>query len=88
MQINTAAKAVNRVERFETDNGRLGYWVTWRYIGMPFFLSPNERFHEFIESVDPTSGEKVTEYIGWETYGGLPAFIIKYMIHDCFRDSF
>ncbi|KAJ4132285.1 hypothetical protein NW765_014108 [Fusarium oxysporum] len=55
---------------------------------MPFFLSHNERIHEFIESVDPTSGEKVTEYIGWETYGGLAALIIKYTIYDRFRDSF
>ncbi|EGU76961.1 hypothetical protein IWW34DRAFT_736528 [Fusarium oxysporum f. sp. albedinis] len=85
---NTAAETVDRVERFETDDGRLGYRVTWRYIGMPFFLSHNERIHEFIESVDPTSGEKVTEYIGWETYGGLAALIIKYTIYDRFRDSF
>ncbi|KAF9775750.1 hypothetical protein IL306_006124 [Fusarium sp. DS 682] len=85
---NTAAEIVDRVERFETDDGRLGYRVTWRYIGMPFFLSHNERVHEFIESIDPGNGQKVTEYIGWETFGGLAAFIIKYTIYDRFRESF
>ncbi|EWG54657.1 hypothetical protein FVEG_17353 [Fusarium verticillioides 7600] len=60
-QTNTAAETVDRVERFEADDGRLGYRVAWRYIAMPFFLSHNERIHEFIETVDPTSGEKMEQ---------------------------
>ncbi|KAM0542379.1 hypothetical protein ACHAPJ_012846 [Fusarium lateritium] len=85
---NTAAEIVDRVERFETDDGRLGYRVTWRYIGMPFFLTHNERVHEFIESKDLVNGQKVTEYIGWETFGGLTAFLIKYLFSGFFIPAF
>jgi hypothetical protein len=85
---NTATEYVDRVERFETEDGRLGYRVTWRFVGMPFWLCHNERVHEFIEVEDPKSGKKVTQYIGWETFGGLISFVIKYTVYGHFVDTF
>ncbi|KAL4731971.1 hypothetical protein ACLX1H_000971 [Fusarium chlamydosporum] len=85
---NTATECIDRVERFETKDGRLGYRVVWRYVGMPFWLCHNERVHEFVEHEDPKSGEKVTEYIDWETFGGLIAFIIKYTAYRHFVGTF
>ncbi|KAF4943066.1 hypothetical protein FSARC_15068 [Fusarium sarcochroum] len=87
-QTNTAAETVDRVERFETADGRLGYRVTWRYTGMPYFLAHNERVHEFIQSKDSVNGRKVTEYIGWETFGGLTGFIMKYFFSGHFVRAF
>lgn len=71
---NTADEECLAVERFETEDGRKGYRVVWRYIGMPWSLTHGERVHEFIESKEGHD----TEYIGWETFGGIISFFMKY----------
>lgn len=77
---NTAAETVHAVERFETEDGRVGYRVVWMYTGLPWLLNHAERVHEFIEARETVDGRTATEYYQWETFGGLIAFIMKYVM--------
>ncbi|KAH8885676.1 hypothetical protein GQ53DRAFT_751024 [Thozetella sp. PMI_491] len=62
------------VERLHGD-GREGWSVAWKPRGMPYYMLRSERVQEFVEA---PGGE--TEYICWETFYGLLAPVVKFMV--------
>lgn len=65
-----SAERVTILERFTDPQGRTGYRVAWQYTTMPFMLIHAERVQEFVEARGP-DGAIVTEYLNYETFGGL-----------------
>lgn len=66
---------VSFLERFERD-GRTGYRVAWKVRGLPHFVQNGERVQEFVEGPAGEDGSVVTEYVCWETFGGLVSRLI------------
>ncbi|KAI1150709.1 hypothetical protein F4825DRAFT_425610 [Nemania diffusa] len=76
-----AARAVDievtALEAFETGEGKRGYRVAWKALGLPYFLLRSERVQEFVEvEAEDGSGRVETQYACWETFGGLLGYVL------------
>ncbi|KAI0182892.1 hypothetical protein EV127DRAFT_448490 [Xylaria flabelliformis] len=65
---------VTFLEKFD-DNGKVGYRVVWKALGIPHFLLHSERVQEFVEDV-AKDGRAVTRYACWETFGGVLGYVL------------
>ncbi|TRX88041.1 hypothetical protein FHL15_011043 [Xylaria flabelliformis] len=66
---------VTFLETFITGDGKMGYRVAWKALGIPHFLLHSERVQEFIEDV-AKDGKPVTRYACWETFGGVLGYVL------------
>jgi hypothetical protein len=65
--------------------GRTGYRVCWKVTGYPTWLLRSERVQEFV--VSGADGQE-TEYIGWETFGGIFAYPTKWIFGSTLAQRF
>ncbi|KAI1737564.1 hypothetical protein F4680DRAFT_428093 [Xylaria scruposa] len=65
---------VTSLEGFDVD-GKMGYRVVWKALGIPHFLLHSERVQEFVEDVGQ-DGRPVTKYACWETFGGVLGYVL------------
>ncbi|KAH6679842.1 hypothetical protein F5X68DRAFT_32746 [Plectosphaerella plurivora] len=72
-----SAERVTILEHFTDPKGRTGYRVAWQYTTMPFMLIHAERVQEFVESRGP-DGAVVTEFLNYETFGGLLTPVMRW----------
>ncbi|KAI8944746.1 hypothetical protein F4801DRAFT_171939 [Xylaria longipes] len=62
------------LEAFDVD-GRKGYRVVWKALGIPHFLLHSERVQEFVEVVS-ADGAVETRYACWETFAGVLGYVL------------
>ncbi|KAF2186181.1 hypothetical protein K469DRAFT_542118, partial [Zopfia rhizophila CBS 207.26] len=70
-----------------TEDGRTGYRVAWKMLGMPYYVLHSERVQDFIE-YRTEEGVIATQYRCWETFGGLIAAAMKLSVASQIEEGF
>ena len=70
------------VTRLEKMTGGEGYRIAWKSTGYSYWQLHSERVMEFVEK------DGGTEYVCWETFGGLLGSVVKTMVGGQLVDRF
>ena len=73
---------VTVLERFE-EGGRKGFRIAWKSTGWAHWQLHSERVMDFLEM-----GDGKTEYVCWETFGGLLGSVVRRMAGEQLIDRF
>jgi len=73
--------AITRMEKL--DDGRKGFRIAWKSTGWSHWQLHSERVMDFVEVEDG-----VTDYICWETFGGVLSIAVKATVGGTLVDRF
>ncbi|KAH9220232.1 hypothetical protein DL95DRAFT_456764 [Leptodontidium sp. 2 PMI_412] len=70
------------------EKNRKGYRIAWKALGYAHWQLHSERVTELTEIDEGDEGRKGTEYVCWETFGGVLAPVVKLAVGGTLRERF
>jgi len=83
----TQGLVVTRLERIKEEEGKKGFRIAWKGVGWSHWQLHSERVMEMIE-VEGEGGEIKTDYVCWETFGGMLGPMVKMVAGTQLLDTF
>jgi len=65
-----------------------GYRIAWKSVGYAKWQLHSERVTELVEVDEGSEGRKGTEYVCWETFGGVLAPVVRLAVGGTLRERF